>query len=195
MAEFSENKDAATASSLTSAFLEHKRTLAAYLAYRALPAHEIEDMLQDAFLETYVAEKRQVLKSPKAYLFIVIRNLLSKRISKQSKMIVNELDDALIERTPSSEAAVDDGVYQKLRFDTFLEAVDTLPPQCRKVFLLRKVAGYSHKKISRELSISTSTVERHITDALTKLNTFMARQGYEGVENKMNSKRQIRGEE
>lgn len=54
---------------------------------------------------------------------------------------------------------------------TFEQSVSKLPRQCRKVFLLRKIYGWPHKKIARKLGISTSTVERHITIALTRLDS------------------------
>ena len=40
-----------------------------------------------------------------------------------------------------------------------------LPSQCRQVFTLRKVYGYSQKEIATRLSIPESTVEKHLTQA------------------------------
>jgi len=48
-------------------------------------------------------------------------------------------------------------------------AIDTLPPACRKVFLLSRHEGKSYKEIGEILSISINTVEKHIGKALKRL--------------------------
>jgi RNA polymerase sigma factor (sigma-70 family) len=40
-----------------------------------------------------------------------------------------------------------------------------MPSQCRQVFTLRKVYGYSQKEIATRLSIPESMVEKHLTQA------------------------------
>jgi len=40
-----------------------------------------------------------------------------------------------------------------------------LSSQCRRVFTLRKVYGYSQKEIAHRLSIPESAVEKHLTEA------------------------------
>ena len=57
----------------------------------------------------------------------------------------------------------------------FWEAVTTLPPQCQKVFVLKRVYGYSHKEISKKMKISVSTVEKHAASGLKRCSEFMER--------------------
>ena len=47
------------------------------------------------------------------------------------------------------------------------------PPQCQKVFVLKKVHGYSHKEIAKELEISISTVEKHAASGLKRCSEYM----------------------
>lgn len=49
------------------------------------------------------------------------------------------------------------------------EWIQTLPDKRRRVFELSRLRGMSNKEISRVLSISEKTVERHITLALRQL--------------------------
>lgn len=44
-----------------------------------------------------------------------------------------------------------------------------LPPVRKKVFVLYRIYGYSYKEIASELSISTKTVENHLSKALKQL--------------------------
>ncbi|MCB1674664.1 MAG: helix-turn-helix domain-containing protein [Halioglobus sp.] len=57
----------------------------------------------------------------------------------------------------------------------FTEAAKTLPAQCQRVFLLKRVYGYSHKEIARELGISISTVEKHAAAGLKRCLEYMTR--------------------
>ncbi len=48
-------------------------------------------------------------------------------------------------------------------------AFENLPPVRKKVFKLSRVKGYSYKEIASELSISTKTVENHISKAIKQI--------------------------
>lgn len=154
-------------------FIEHRGALAAFLLRRSVHADDVEDALHEVFLSAYRAQKNQEIMSAKAYLFVVARNFVSKRLALQSRSVLKEIDDAIISNVESPDVAVDEQVYQNMRFGVFTDALEALPPQCRKVFVLRKFSGMSHKEIAKRLDISTSTVERHITNALSKIRVFM----------------------
>jgi RNA polymerase sigma-70 factor (ECF subfamily) len=48
-------------------------------------------------------------------------------------------------------------------------ALDELSPQCRRIFVLHKFDGLSHKEIAERVNISRSTVEKHMHTALKHL--------------------------
>ena len=50
--------------------------------------------------------------------------------------------------------------------EVVLKAIDQMPDRCRAVFMLRRMEGWSHAEISKELSISTKTIENQMTKAL-----------------------------
>jgi RNA polymerase sigma-70 factor (ECF subfamily) len=49
------------------------------------------------------------------------------------------------------------------------KAVESLPDQCRQVFIMSRYQNMKHDEISRELNISVNTVRTHIARALQKL--------------------------
>ncbi|HEY4287230.1 MAG TPA: RNA polymerase sigma factor [Puia sp.] len=53
--------------------------------------------------------------------------------------------------------------------DRISEAINTLPPVKKKILELKLLEGYSNKEIARILSISSKTVENHVTKAVHKL--------------------------
>ena len=54
------------------------------------------------------------------------------------------------------------------------EELEKLPEQRRKVFIMSRLRGMSHKEIAAALSISEKTVERHITLAGVQLREMFA---------------------
>ncbi len=164
--------------SVLQAFSEHKDILISYLAQKLLKPDDIDDLLQETFIQAFRAEKKGPIRSPKSYLFIIARNLLSKQFAKQSKDLVREISDAELSTIANQDSPQELQLHFKMKMETFEKAVSTLPTQCRRVFVLRKIYGMSQKNIANHLDISSSTVERHITIALTKLSETMSAKGY-----------------
>jgi len=47
------------------------------------------------------------------------------------------------------------------------------PPQCRKVYLMRKVYAMSYKEIAETLNITVSTVETHLEKDFARRNAYV----------------------
>ena len=60
----------------------------------------------------------------------------------------------------------------------FCEAVRELPPQCRRVLILKKVYGLSHAEIAERLNITVSTSNQHLAKAIAKCTLYMQERGY-----------------
>ncbi len=164
--------------SVKEAYLEHKSTLVSYIAKYLLRPEDVEDILQEAFLRTLVASRKKTIASPKSYLFIVARNLVFRNLRNQSKKVMEKIEDVDEKYLVSQDVGTDKKFYDKMKMKAFVEAANSLPPQCRKVFLMRKLLGKSQREISKELGISISTVERHITNAIKRCRSTMFDEGY-----------------
>ena len=51
--------------------------------------------------------------------------------------------------------------------------VETLPPQCRRIFLLSRTYGMKNKEIADQLGISIKAVEKQITKAIFGLKEYL----------------------
>lgn len=56
--------------------------------------------------------------------------------------------------------------------------VESLPLQCRKVFLMSRNENLKNKEIAQELGISVKTVEKHITKALSAIRKRVEEEGF-----------------
>lgn len=145
--------------------------MAAFLAKNLLSPEDVDDILQDVASAALERGESSDVLSPKSYLFIIARNLMSKHLKAQATSMAREIDGLDLAAVPSEGVSVEQQVESDIMFNAFLRSVQTLPRQCRRVFLLRKLYGWSHKKIATHLNISRSTVERHITNAITRLDS------------------------
>ncbi len=119
----------------------------------------VEDVVQDCFIKFWEKSGTEKIAHPKSYLYMMVRNAC---LDTLRRMPDNK------ETLEAAEKQMDD---DQLKEDSFVEArlwtaIDSLPAQCRRVFLLAKRDGKSYEQISRELRISTNTVRNQVSKAL-----------------------------
>lgn len=136
--------------------------------------HEIEDITQETILRALQAEKSREIREPKAFLFGIAKNIVRKELHRKSRNLIDFIEDFDNEQHFSYETDTEGLMDARQRLMVFWEAVATLPPQCQRVFVLKKVYGYSHKEISNRLNISVSTVEKHAAAGLRRCSDYMA---------------------
>ncbi len=79
------------------------------------------------------------------------------------------------------QVALEDEMEARQRIRMLAEAMAGLPPQCSRVFLLRKVYGLSYKEIAERLGISVSTAEKHAALGLLRCSEYLRQHGVEGA--------------
>lgn len=163
---------------LSGSYMEHRSILKRYVSRFLSSPDDIDDVLQETFLRAYqVQEQNTRIRSPKAYLTRIARNIALKELDKRSTQTCSYLDE--IGTTESyGPTPTERNVAERERIAVFCKAAASLPVQCRRAFLMRKVYGYSHSEIARELNISVSTVEKHLSNGLRRCNAYMAAHGY-----------------
>lgn len=158
-----------------SVFREHEAAIRRFLRRISPSSSDIDDIAQETILRALQAERDREILQPKAYLFTIARNVVRDAMDKKSRSVIDFIEDFAPETVSSNEPLVEDLVDGRQRMLLFWEAVATLPKQCRQVFVLKKVYGYSHAEISRELGISVSTTEKHVAAGLRRCSEFLER--------------------
>lgn len=168
------SRDKAKPTPIFSAFQESEILLKRFLRRFMSNKHDIDDICQETILRALEAEKGREINEPRAFLFGVSKNIVRKRLDKQSKSLIDYIEDFtpqeyLINDQPDLDEALDD----ERKMLVFAEAVTTLPRQCQQVFVMKKVYGYSHQEIASKLGISISTTEKHVATGLKRCTEFM----------------------
>ncbi len=154
-------------------YLVHKSPLKAFISRFVYRPQDIEDISQEAFMRAFKAEKTTKIRNPKAFLFKTARNIALNELTRKSNILTDYIEDNCAIDVISNERPPDEQYDDRQRFKIFCDAVGTLPPQCQRVFVMRKVYGFSQKEISRSLGISTSTVEKHVASGLLRCRAYM----------------------
>ena len=166
-------------STILEAYLENEKALKRFLRRFIRSREGADDLAQEAFLRAFAAETGRPIQAPKAFLFKVARNLALNELAKQSSAATEPLGDFEGQEVleDSSQAAVDDAVDGRERIRMLARAIAALPPQCAKVFILRKMQGLSQKEIAARLNISVRTVENHVALGLVRCKAYMRAHG------------------
>jgi RNA polymerase sigma-70 factor (ECF subfamily) len=166
-------------SKILEAYLENEVALKSYLRRFIASREAADDLAQEAFLRAFAAESDRLIEAPKAFLFKVAKNLALNELARRSAVAIEPLGDleSLAVLEDSSQAGADDVVDSRERIRLLACAIAALPPQCAKVFILRKMQGLSQKEIAVRLDISVRTVENHVALGLSRCRAYMREHG------------------
>ena len=153
---------------LLSQIFGYRAALQKYLRKFTAGAEDIEDLVQEAYVRVCALPDGQVVQSPRALLFRIARNLAVDRARQKVSHATDDVADFEPLNVSSYEAEPDEQVDLRRRFESFCAAVDSLPPLCRRVFVLRKVYQLSHAEIAQVLGLSHSTIEKHVAKGLLR---------------------------
>lgn len=119
-----------------------------------------EDVVTESFINIW--NKRETLFevfSLKSYLYTIIRNACIQYNRKQKREIIcHEMLGSI--QTAYDRNALENIVYAETMGKIYA-AIDRLPNQCKKVFLMHFIDGKKFSEIAQELGISVGTVKTH----------------------------------
>lgn len=145
-------------------------------SYRYLKNKEdAEGIVQEVFLKLWESSSKLKKDSNiNAWLFTVTFNAIRKHFRKlatekkhvesYSRLFKNQQDEI-----------TDSEYFDLLEKATYL--IEQLPPQQKKVFLLRKDKGLTSIEMAEQLNLSKKTVENHLNRARTFLKKAMMEEG------------------
>lgn len=146
----------------------HRQMLQQYLRRYLNSSEDIEDVIQDTYLRIYGIQDHTAVESPKALLITIAHNLAVELGRRRVRRATDAVQDVDALGVASNDPRLEDQLDARRRFEAFCSAVDSLPPVCRRVFVLRKVYKLSQAEISAVLGIAQSTIEKHVAKGLVR---------------------------
>lgn len=121
------------------------------------------DITQDVFVRLLTKKTIPAVREPRAYLARIAHGLLVDRWRRDAierAWMQTLLITSAAGPTPEEQAEI---VEALARIDALL---DGLKPRVREVFLLSRLDGLTYPEIARRLSVSLSTVEKDMAQAM-----------------------------
>lgn len=137
-------------------------------------AYAAEEIIQEIFMRLWLNRVAvSAMDNPGAWLFTVATNLSLDFLKKQ-----NNQQNILDELQRSSETSfTDEQVILREHEDQLHHAINHLSPRRQIIYKMSREEGMSHTDISRELNISSSTVNNQLVSALQHIRSYMKRAG------------------
>lgn len=131
-----------------------------------------EEIVQDVFISLWEKrDKANITGNITSYLYRAVKNkaidYLRSQHAQVQKQFIDETAAAQI-----SESASDHLEVSELSL-LIQQGIDSLPEQCKRIFLLSREGGLTYSEIADALSVSPKTVKAQVAIALKKMRDFL----------------------
>ena len=137
-----------------------------FIRSRVKDAGVAEDLTQDLYLRLNAIKEPTVVDNIPGYLFRMAHNISSDHLRLEKRQQFLATDIAKLMDTFEGGRDPRFGVDAKLELEQIQNQLSSLPERCRKIFLLNRIEGLTHKEIAARFGITTRAVEKNIKKAL-----------------------------
>jgi RNA polymerase sigma factor (sigma-70 family) len=159
---------------LNQLFRSYSRRLVRFLTRQVACPEAAADLAQEAFIKMMRAEPATGVHDARAYLFRTASNLATDYRRRQRFLPLVEDSDSVLDALPDPGATPEQVLLTRQELRRLQAAIDALPPRCREVFILARVADLTYAEIGARLGISPKTAFSHVVAALAQLHVAMA---------------------
>lgn len=145
-------------------FTTYYKQLCIYAYHYVHDMESAKELVQEAYIKLWGKilsnDDYSLLKS---FLYTMVRNAAIDHL-RHSKTH-SEYEQKILAYSNEEYSTFDDIIINELE-EKITDAIEKLPPQCRKIFQMNRLENKKYKEIAEELQISVKTVEAQISKAL-----------------------------
>jgi RNA polymerase sigma-70 factor (family 1) len=161
----------------TQAFYHYNKRIYPYLLKKLHSPDLAREMVQDVFLKLWlIRDKLHDIPNPEPYLFRMVANLLQDFYRKAG----HEYKMKNVWLKKEGEQVAEPEVWRSETRKLLNEAVQELPPERKKVYLLR-MEGHSYEEIAEMLGVSIHTVRNQLASATRAIKEILRSKGLSAV--------------
>lgn len=141
------------------------------LAYSFVKSEEAaEEIISDVFVNLWRNRARLLeIENLDVYLYVSVKNLSLKQISRNQASIAFSMDDLLLDNVKETSLSPEELLVSKEVIRQIHAAIDSLPPKCKLIFKLVREDGLKYKEIAQILNISVKTIDAQMAIAARKI--------------------------
>lgn len=129
-----------------------------------------EEIASDVFVILWKNSSRLLeIENLNNYLYIAVRNLSLRQISKAQKVHTFSIDDLDFDLIPSYEKNPEESLLNNEMIRHMEEAIEVLPSRCKTIYKLVKQDGLKYKEIATILNLSVRTIDAQMAIATRKI--------------------------
>jgi RNA polymerase sigma-70 factor (ECF subfamily) len=164
---------AVAAPSLTQWFAEevqpHDAHLRAYLRGAFPAVRDVDDVVQESYLRVWRIGPGGRLRSARAFLFRVARNIALDFIRERDRAAFVPAAHRQLQAVPDERPDAGEAAVRQERIDRLAAALNRLPPRQREVLVHCKLYGHSYGEVAGLLGLSEKTVTEHVYRGMQRL--------------------------
>lgn len=170
MSDAAADGDAGRLLSVEQAFEEYRHRLARFLRRRLQNDQDAEDVLQETYVRLLRSYRDELDGRTAANLIFRIATNLANDLGRRRRTH-RDSDHCSLNTISlaSAEPSQERRLAAREELDALYDAIASLPPRRRQVFLLHRVDRMTYPEIASHCGISVKAVEKHITKALRAL--------------------------
>lgn len=162
---------------LTEEVLPHEAALKAYLRSHFPSIRDVDDIVQESYLKLLETKRHHDIVSPKAYLFTTARNAALSILRRPQIFSDEPVTDLMGPGIIGADPDAAEVLSRRHEIAMLMDAIDTLPPRCREIFILRKLRGVPQKEIASRLGLSVQTVQVQVARGAAKCAAYFRDRG------------------
>jgi len=155
----------------------HGSSLEAYLRGAFPAVRDAEDVVQESLLRLWKFRAAQPIRSAKAFLFKVARNIALDSVRHTRRSPILAVPDLAALPVLEEEMDVPDAACRSEEIALLADALEALPPRCREIIILRKFQNLPQKDVAARLGISELTVQEQVYRGVRRLEKILTKRG------------------
>jgi RNA polymerase sigma factor (sigma-70 family) len=155
----------------------HEPALRAYLRGRFSALRDTDDIVQETYVRLLRAREKGRASITRAYLFVVARNVALDLIRHEGVISLHSLAYLRHSSVVDDKPTAAETLSHEQELQLLADAMRALPPRCAEIITLRRIEGFSHRKIAQKLGITESTVNAQLAIGLMRCRQYLSAHG------------------
>lgn len=149
-------------------FSAHGTELRSYLQRRLGDGHVASDLVQDTFVNVLERPNTRI-NDIRAYLYAIARNLLINHRQQEARRRTDPVAPEALSQIAADEPSPEEAVDARLQLERIQGFLTELPRRTQEIFVLNRIEGLTHAQVARQLSLSESSVQKHLALAIAHM--------------------------
>lgn len=124
--------------------------------------HAAREIVHEVYADLLKGQRWRTVTKPQAYASIAVRRAALRLTSRALAVPFNTFADMDLFAGGGHELDAYQLLFAKQQRRIVLKAIDTLPPRCRAVVMMRRFEERSTQDIAEQLGITVSVVDKHL---------------------------------